>query len=407
MQRTAVDYQSSVRTGELSRKSAVWPVAADIAVMFGGSTLLTPLYVIYQQQFGFTKITLTLVYAAYVVGNLVALFLFGGISDRIGRRAASLPALAAACVATLLYLSATSIIWLFLARTLTGIAVGIASGTATAWLAELYGENQRARATVMATTANFVGISLGALVAGVLAQYAPWPLHLSFIVYLAAVIAVMVLIWRTPETVARRGELGEVSLKPQIGLPRDIRVAFIAPAATAFSIFALVGFYAALAPTLLVESLAEANHAVAGGVVFELCIVAALAMVLTRLLRSRTAMLSSLVLLLPSVVLLVAAQALASIPVLLVGVALAGVAIALGYRGSLQVVNEIAPKDRRAEVLSSYMLACFTGNTLPVIGVGILATLVSPLAATVALATMIALFAIVALFMGAKYGVKV
>ena len=54
-----------------------------------GSTLLTPLYVIYRQKFGFSGVTLTLIYAAYVVGNLGALLLFGRVSDQVGRRRAA------------------------------------------------------------------------------------------------------------------------------------------------------------------------------------------------------------------------------------------------------------------------------------------------------------------------------
>ena len=51
---------------------------------------------------------------------------------------------------------------------------------------------------------------------------------------------------------------------------------------------------------------------------------------------------------------------------------LGGVALALGYRGSLQVVNRIAPDDRRAEVVSGFLLACFVGDSVPVVGVGVL-----------------------------------
>ena len=71
--------------------TAIGAVAAMIAVLFAGSTILTPLYVIYQQKWGFSPITLTLIYAVYVIGNIGALFFFGRISDQIGRRRASLP----------------------------------------------------------------------------------------------------------------------------------------------------------------------------------------------------------------------------------------------------------------------------------------------------------------------------
>ena len=47
-----------------------------IGALFAGSTVLTPLYVIYKPQFGFSQISLTLIYAAYVIGNLAALLLF-------------------------------------------------------------------------------------------------------------------------------------------------------------------------------------------------------------------------------------------------------------------------------------------------------------------------------------------
>src|SRR5436190_24205598 len=61
--------------------------------MFMGSTLLTPLYVVYQDTFGFSGTTLTLIYATYVIGNLTSLFVFGRVSDQLGRRRTVLPLL--------------------------------------------------------------------------------------------------------------------------------------------------------------------------------------------------------------------------------------------------------------------------------------------------------------------------
>jgi hypothetical protein len=74
-----------------------------------------------------------------------------------------------------------------------------------------------------------------------------------------------------------------------------------------------------------------------------------------------------------------------------------------GYRGSLQVVNQIAPENRRAEVISSYFVCGFWGNALPVIGVGVISTLASSNAASLAFALTVSVFAIVALFFGIKY----
>src|SRR3954454_9680494 len=81
-------------------------VASIITTAFLGSVIVTPLYSLFQRKFGFSEITLTLVYAVYVVGNVAALLLFGQISDQAGRKTVALPALGLAAISALLFLFA-------------------------------------------------------------------------------------------------------------------------------------------------------------------------------------------------------------------------------------------------------------------------------------------------------------
>ncbi|HYY61074.1 MAG TPA: MFS transporter, partial [Burkholderiales bacterium] len=262
----------------MARLRIVTP-ATLIGLLFMASTLVSPLYVLYQQAFGFSDVTLTLVYSVYVLGNLVALLFFGRLSDQIGRRIAAGWAIAVAAVSTLLFLLAQGTGWLYLARALSGFAIGIASGTGTAWLVELLGGDEPEYASLVATTANFTGLAIGSLLAGYLAQYEPSPLHLSFAMYLAALAPLALLVRATPETVDRPLELRHVSLRPRLGLPASVRRRFIAPAAAAFGIFSLIGFYAALAPSLVKERLQIENAALRGAILGELFLVSALAMI--------------------------------------------------------------------------------------------------------------------------------
>lgn len=163
--------------------------------------------------------------------------------------------------------------------------------------------------------------------------------------------------------------------------------------------FALYGFYFSLAPSVLTESLHESNRAVGGAVVFELGLVSALTILVTRRMASRTCMLLALVLILPSLALLIVAQAQGSLPLLLVGTTLSGISGALGYRGSLQVVNQIAPAEQRAGVASAYFLVCFIGNSLPVIAVAMLARTFNSLVADSVFAVTLAVLALAALAM--------
>lgn len=378
-------------------KAATVAVGAMIGVMFMGSTIVTPLYSLYASEFGFSKVVLTLIYATYIIGNLVSLFFFGGISDRAGRRRIVLRALILAAVSTGIFFFASSPLWLFVARALSGFSIGLAAGAGTAWIAELDSAADKSRAALVAVVGNFGGVALGPLLSGLLVQYAPWPLHLPFLIYIAVVAITAVFIARSPETVSASATPSQSS--SSISVPRSIRARFVAPAVTAFTMFALYGFYFSLAPSVLTESLHESNRAVGGAVVFELGLVSALTILVTRRLASRTCMLLALVLILPSLALLIVAQAQGSLPLLLVGTTLSGISGALGYRGSLQVVNQIAPAEQRAGVASAYFLVCFIGNSLPVIAVAMLARTFNSLVADSVFAVTLAVLALAALAM--------
>ena len=288
--------------------------------------------------------------------------------------------------------------WLFAGRLLIGLAVGVASGTGTAWLADQLRTSRRSTASLTAATANLAGIALGPLAGGLLARYAPAPLRLPFAVYIVALVAVAVGVGRTTETPREHlKRLGDVRMHLRVGVPRELIGSFAAPAITGFVIFALGGLYFALIPSILVRDLHQTNVALGDLVVFELGTVATGSILLSRRARPATSMRDGLLLLVPAVALVVAAQATASMLLLLVAAALAGAAIAPGYAGSLQVVNEIAPNERRAEVLSAYFLACFVGNSVPVIGLGVLTTVADPLVASIAFAGTVAGLGVAAL----------
>ena len=376
-----------------------------IGMLFAGSTLVTPLYIMYKQAFGFSQITLTLIYAAYVIGNLGGLLFFGRLSDQIGRKPVAGAGMTVMIIAALVFLSAGGIGALYAGRILSGLAIGVGAGTGTAWLAELIDDETQSRATVIATSANFIGLGVAALIAGVLAEYLPpWPLHLPFIAYLVVLLAVTILVFLVPETVMEaRPSIRNVSIHPRISVPAEIRTQFVAPAVAGFGSMALVGFYAALAPSLLANELHVRNHAVAGAIFLELAVVVSGTIMATRSLSSRNSMLLALALMLPSVALIVGAQLATSMALLIIATAACAIAAGLGYRGSLQVTNQIAPPDRRAEIVSSYLICAFAGNALPVIGVGVISTLAGPIAASLAFAVTIAVFALTALYFGTRY----
>jgi MFS family permease len=378
-------------------------VAVVLAAMFVGAIMPTPLYPLYQHAFGFSGITLTLIYAVYVLGNLVALLFFGRLADQVGRRSAMLPAIAIGIASAVVFAAAAGTAWLFAARALSGFSTGLGAGAATAWIADLYTGRGNGAAARIAASANFFGCAAGPLFGGVLAQFAQWPLQLPFFIYLVLLVVVAGAIIFAPETVTNPRRLGEAELRPRLGVPRSIRLQFVAPSVSGFATFALIGFYAALIPSVLRDSLHLSAPTIAGVVVAEVFGIAAITILSTAWLGSRAAMLSALALLLPAVWLLVGAEVARSLALLLIAAALCGIAGGLGYRGSLEVINRITPADQRSEVVSSYLITLFAGNSVPVIGIGVLAALAGALTAHVTFAALITALAAIAAWTGIKY----
>jgi len=394
MGRTATHPGRNHAEARLAGPGALAAAGALIGVMFMGSTLLTPLYPLYRRDYGLSIIAITLLYSVYVVGNLVAVLFLGRLSDQVGRRKVALGAMALAALSAVGFLFADGAAWLFGARIVSGLSVGLAAGAGAAWIAELIGGKDRAPAATVATAANFFGIAVGPILAGLLAQYAAWPTRLPFVAYLGLLAVVAPAIALARETVDARG--ARLELKPRLGVPADKRVAFIPPAVSVFGAMALVGFYAALIPTV-VEALGQTNLAVGGAIAAVMFLAGGLTILATQTVSARLAMLWGLGLMAPSVALLALAEAARSMPLTIAGAVLGGVAAALGYRGSLQVANELAPADKRAELVSSYFVAAFAGNALPVIGVGVLTARASASLAAAVFAVVIGAFAIGAL----------
>ncbi|MEU4000570.1 MFS transporter, partial [Streptomyces fungicidicus] len=247
-----------------------WRVCLLGGAVFGvcmtGTTLPTPLYPLYQQKFGFSELTVTVVYAVYAFAVIGVLLLAGNASDAVGRRLVLQWGLGCAAASAGCFLLATGLGWLYAGRLLSGLSAGLFTGAATAYVMEAAPRAGDSRATFVATAVNMGGLGCGPLLAGVLAQYAPWPLYLPFAVHLALVAcSSAVLLW-LPETVPERRPLSTV--RPQRpGVPAPVRPVF-GPAATAsFVGFALFGVFTSVSPAFLAESLQVTDHAVSGLVV--------------------------------------------------------------------------------------------------------------------------------------------
>jgi len=342
--------------------AAVGLTAFAFATTMLGTTLPTPLYPRYEQRFGFGSLTVTLVYAAYAVGVLVALLGFGRASDVLGRRPVLLAGLGAAALSSAVFLLAAGAH----GSGLPGLSAGIFSGTATATLADLAGPDRQQRASVIAAVANIGGLGLGPLLSGLLAGYVGWPLRTSYLVHLALLVLATAAILALPEPV----RAGRARLRFQrLGVPASIRPAFLQAAAAGFAGFALLGLFTALSPSVL-ALLGHSSPVLTGVVVFAVFAASAAGQVASATLPTRTALLSGTAVLVLGLALLAAALAARSLGLLVVAGTVGGAGQGLSFRAALGLVSELAPQEQRAGVASSFFAVVYVAISLPVVGVG-------------------------------------
>ncbi|WP_331727458.1 MFS transporter (plasmid) [Streptomyces sp. NBC_01259] len=338
----------------------VWLAAWPVTAVFVLSNAATPLYVLWQRDIGFSKGTLTVVFAFYIVGLLGSLFVSGVVSDRIGRKPVLLPALGLALVACLVFATATGVAALIVARLFTGIAVGAVVSAGMAAVTDVAGHERRRTGALLASCAMVFGAGLGPFLAGVLSETLPAPTVTVFAVeaalLLTAVSAVLRMPLRRPAAPAKGAWVRVPSVPRGHGRQLIQGIAVFAPGITATS------FVLSLGPSLLSGLLGTTSRITAGAMAFAMFLAATAVQFAVRRLRRRTILTAGASSTALGMIMLVVAVHASSAPVLLASALLAGAGQGLGQLGGLSLLSSGVPPQRLAEAnaalnVGGYVLA--------------------------------------------------
>ena len=163
----------------------------------------TPLLTLYR-ELGYSAATVDAFFAAYVVGVVPGLLVGGPLSDRHGRKPLLVAGTALSGLASAVMAAGPDESTLYIGRFLAGIAVGIAMAVGSSWIKELSSppyerpadSGAGARRASVALTAGFAA---GAAVAGVLAQWGPWPMVLPYLVQVVVAVPCVIAVSRAPQ----------------------------------------------------------------------------------------------------------------------------------------------------------------------------------------------------------------
>lgn len=359
------------RSHVLSTRFASVGVAYAFVVTMLGTTMPTPVYPLYEKQFGFSSLIVTVVFATYAIGVIAALLVVGQRSDQVGRRRVLVPGLVIAAASSVVFLVADGLPLLFVGRLLSGLSAGMFTGTATAALLDFAGPEARGRATLVATVANIGGLGLGPLVAGVLVQFVSDPLRVPYAVHLALLAPAAFAIWLMPEPVKGANPGAPLQLQ-RLAVPREMRSTFIRASAAAFAGFAVTGLFTGVAPSVLGELLHQHSHLLTGALVSAVFAASIVGQLMLELIDAERAMPLGCAVMVVGIGLVAWSIAASSLGLLVAGAAASGLGMGMSFRAGLADVSRESPPERRGEVVSAFFVIAYLGLVIPIVGIGVL-----------------------------------
>ncbi|MGY1615206.1 MFS transporter [Geodermatophilus sp. SYSU D00691] len=353
----------------LSRPAAFWSVAVLLVLMLAASGVPSPLYRVYQEEFGFSSGVLTTVFAVYSFALLLSLLVVGGLSDHVGRRPVVAAAFVLEAAAMVLFLTADGVGWLLAARVVQGLATGALTSALGAALLDLQ-RADRPLGPLINSASPGLGLSLGAVGAGVLVQLVPSPTDWVFGVltgvFLLAAAGVLLL----PESSPRvPGALA--SLRPRVEVPPAHRRPFVVALPVLVAAWALGGLYASLGPSLVADVFGIDNHIAGSLLILALNGTGVLGSLALRPMAPETALLTGAVVFAAGVVGTVVAVLTGATVLLFAAAVVTGFGFGGSFLGAIAMITRGVAPGHRAGLLASTFVVGYVSFSVPAIAAGI------------------------------------
>jgi hypothetical protein len=359
----------AVGRSRIGGRPALYLLASLVVSLLAGSAAPTPLYAIYQRQWGSSPITTTIVFGVYAVAVLAALLALGRLSDSIGRRPVLLASLGVQILSMLVFATAGGVGALMAARVIQGLATGAALGAIGAGMLDV----DRERGALANALSPGLGTGSGAIISALFVQFLPAPTHLIYFALIGVFALQAVGVGLLRETVTRVPVTASVFV-PEVRLPRAVRGPVLAAAPVLFAVWALAGLYAALGPALVQTLTGSASVVLGAASVTVLTVTAVSTVYLLRNVYARTVLVVGITALVVGVAITLIALGVGSVGLFFAGTAVSGIGFGAGFQGGIRTVVPQAAPHERAGVLSLLFVISYLGMGVPAVAAGFGAT---------------------------------
>ena len=337
--------------------------------MYLAAGALTPLLVVYREQWDFAPSLLTVAFAVYAIGFLAAALILGSLSDHLGRRPVLIGALIVQLVSNLMFLIAPDVGWVIAGRIVQGVASGAATGAFTAALVEFAPSHQKRLGPILGSVGLTGGLAAGSLLAGLAIQLTPSANTIAFVVLSALTVVGGVAVAASPETIGR-GPGALRSMIPHVAIPPAARTEFIAAAPVVAAVWMLAGLSGGLAPSM-VHSVFHLDSGLLDGLAGFIAPAVSVVIGLSfARVPPRTAMSIGIYASIIGSVGIVGGASAGSLVIMFIGQAVAGLGFGAAFTAALGLIIPLVAADQRAGVVAGIYVVSYLGLGVPVVLAG-------------------------------------
>lgn len=346
----------------------------SLVALFAVSSAPVPLFGLLQTKLSMSSSDLAMTAVSYFGGCIPALLFLSRLPNCLGRKVMVSVALAIGLVSALLLANADAVIDVLLARFMQGMACGLASGSAMAWVFDAAPSHRRSLAAALSAGSPGMGFLFGALAGAVLNELFGLPLQTIFYAVASLLALALLAVLFGTETVNRNVGATFKALIPAVEVPERLRATYVLAVLAYAGTWGVGGFFQAYSAKIATDALHSTSTLTAAFIFLSFIGTNAFGGFFASRLTALSALRIYMGLFLLAVICMFAGLWLGSVTVFFVFSVIGGVCVGAVCASALRLLTHAAQPGERSGLLAAVYLAAYLGPGIPNLAFGLWVT---------------------------------
>lgn len=349
----------------------------SLVALFAVSSAPVPMFGLLQTELAMSSSDLAMTAVSYFAGCIPALLFLSRLPNCLGRKIMVSLALTIGLTSALLLANADAVGDVLLARLMQGIACGLASSSAMAWMFDAAPSHRRSLAAALSAGSPGIGFLFGALASAALNELFDLSLQSIFYALSCFLTLALVAVLFGKETVNRNFRTALKAMIPTVEVPTRLRAAYVLAVLAYAGTWGVGGFFQAYSAKIATDALHSTSTLTAAFVFLSFIGTNAFGGFFASRLAALSALRVFMGLFLLAVVCMFVGLNVGFVTIFFVFSVIGGVCVGAVCASALRLLTQDANSGERSSLLASVYLAAYLGPGLPNLAFGLWLTSMS------------------------------